>query len=88
MDEKLKRIRSEARNAEPVMRIGKNGITESVAAEVVKLLKKREFVKVKFLHSFTESGDRKKAAEELAAMSNSAIADQVGGIVVLARKRK
>ena len=33
MDEKMKKIRSEARKIEPIMRIGKNGITENVVNE-------------------------------------------------------
>lgn len=88
MDEKMKKIRSEARKIEPIMRIGKNGITENVVNEIVKLLKKREYIKIKFLHSFIGMEDRKEAGKELAEKSNSDIVEQVGGVVVLMRKRK
>jgi len=88
MDEKMKKIRSEARKIEPIMRIGKNGITENVVNEIVKLLKKRGYIKIKFLHSFIGMEDRKEAGKELAEKSNSDIVEQVGGVVVLMKKRK
>jgi len=88
MDEKMEKIKSEARKIEPIMRIGKNGITENAIIEIVKLLKKREYIKIKFLHSFIGMEDRKEAGKELAEKSNSDIVEQVGGVVVLMRRRK
>lgn len=86
MDIDLKKIRLEARNLEPLVRIGKNGLTENIINEVAKLLKKKKVVKVKFLHAFLEENERKNAGQKLAERTNSILVEQVGGVVVLMRK--
>jgi len=86
METEIKKARIEARALVPAVRIGKNGLTESAVAEIVKLLKKRRVLKIKMLNSFTDGNDRKKAAEELAEKCNAWLVEQVGGIVVLLRK--
>jgi RNA-binding protein len=88
MNEEIKRARELAKNMEPLVRIGKNGLTEGIVGEVAKLLKKKKVIKVKFLHAFVEENDRKEAAAELAAKTNSIMVHQVGGIVVLMRREK
>ena len=44
MDPELKKARIEARSLEPLIRIGKNGLTESIINETIKLLKKKKIV--------------------------------------------
>jgi RNA-binding protein len=82
----IKIARAKAKSLEPLVRIGKNGITENVVIEIIRLLRKREIIKIKLLHAFLEENNRKIIAEELAQKTNSIIVEQVGGIVVLMRK--
>ena len=50
-------LRKKAKNLEPVLRIGKNGINDNVLAETRKLLKKRKLIKIKILNN-CEIGDK------------------------------
>ena len=82
----LKKARLMAKSLEPVVRIGKNGISESIINEVRKLLRKRGIIKIKLLHSFLEDKDRKITSKELADKFEAMIVEQTGGIVVLMKK--
>lgn len=82
----VKLLKDKARLMEPLVRIGKNGLTDNVVMQVKRLLQKRKLVKVKFLRAFLESNDRKAAAEELAKSTSSDIIDQVGFVVVLYKR--
>ncbi|MBW2972732.1 YhbY family RNA-binding protein [Candidatus Woesearchaeota archaeon] len=82
----VKELRSKARLMEPTARIGKSGLTDAAVLQVKKLVDKRKLVKVKFLRSFVESNDRKKAAQELAEKTGSVLVDQVGFVAVLYKR--
>ncbi len=81
--ERRKEMKAKAKGMDPLVRIGKNGLTGSVVAQVVRLLEKRKLVKIKFLRAFIEDHDRKKAAGQLAERTGAEIIDQVGFVVVL-----
>lgn len=85
-DGQIKELRAKARAMEPLVRIGKNGLTESVVNQVALLLKKRKLVKVKFLKSFLENNERKSSAAELASATGSELIEQVGFVVVLYKR--
>lgn len=76
-------LREKAKLLEPVIRIGKNGLTEGTIKEIEKQLKKRKLIKIKLLKSFIEGKDKKSAAKEVAEKTNSILVDQVGFVVVL-----
>ncbi len=83
MDQKLLvTLRQQAQILRPVVRIGKEGIHETVIAEIVKQLKKHQLIKVKLLHCF----DKKEIAKELALKTESTIVQAVGGTIVLWRQ--
>jgi RNA-binding protein len=84
--DKKKELKSKARALEPLVRLGKNGLTPTVVLQVKRLLDKRSLVKVKFLRAFLDSHDRKSASEELAQKTGSELVDQVGFVVVLYRR--
>ncbi|MBD3204383.1 RNA-binding protein [Candidatus Woesearchaeota archaeon] len=48
---KLKELKSRSNLLEPIIRIGKNGLSENVISEIKKLLKKRKFIKIKILNN-------------------------------------
>ena len=84
--EQLKKVRSKARALEPMVRIGKNGLTDNAVLQAKRLLQKRKLIKVKFLRSFLENHDRKKAAAELAKKTSSELVEQVGFVAVLYKR--
>jgi len=82
----LKALREKAKLLEPLVRIGKNGLTESSLLHIKKLVDKRKLVKVKLLKSFLEANDRKAAAGLLAKGTGAELVDQVGFVVVLYKR--
>ena len=69
----------------PALRIGKNGITETVVKQVIAQLKRKKIIKVKFLPSAIKE-DKKELAKELAIRTRSKIVHRVGFVVVLSRQ--
>lgn len=84
--EDKKSFKSKARMMEPLLRIGKNGLTDSVVLQVKKLVDKRKLVKIKFLRSFLDNNDRKIAAKRLVESTGAELVDQVGFVVVLYKR--
>lgn len=76
-------LRDKARNIEPLLRIGKNGLTPGVVHEIINQLKKKRLVKIKLLKAFIEGRDKKEAARELAEKTEALLVQQVGFVVVL-----
>ena len=81
--ESLQKLKDKARNIEPIIRIGKNGLSEGQINEIKKLIKKRKLIKVKMLDSFMEGKDRAEVAQEMAQKSETTLIQLIGNIVVL-----
>ncbi len=84
---KEKELKQKSKALDPIVRIGKNGLTEGVIIQIEKVLAKRELVKVKFLRAFVEDNDRKKAGKELANKLKARLIEQVGFVVVIYRPK-
>ncbi|MEA3514093.1 MAG: YhbY family RNA-binding protein [Nanoarchaeota archaeon] len=82
----IKELRQKAKLIDPIIRIGKNGFSESTIIQIKQLLKKRKLIKIKFLKSFLEDNDKKKAAEELCSKTGAELIDKIGFIVVIYRR--
>ena len=70
---------------EPTLHIGKSG-TENVIEELIKQLKMRTLVKVKFLKTAFAEGSRKELAEKIAVQTGSELIDVRGNTAVFRRK--
>ena len=79
----LKELKIKSKNLEPIVRIGKAGITTAQIEEIKKLLKKRKLVKIKMLNNFIDKIDRKAAAKELTDKTDAVLVDAIGSVVVL-----
>ncbi len=77
------KLKEKAKTLEPVIRIGKNGLTESTIKEIKKQLNKKKLIKVKLLRSFINDKNKKQVAKDIAQETNSRIIDLVGFVVVL-----
>jgi len=82
MKNKIK-LRNRAKSLDPVIRIGKNGITDSVINELLRQLKKKRLIKIKFLKSFITNKDKKLVVQELMKKTNSEVIDVIGNVIVL-----
>ena len=81
-----RKLAEKAREIEPVLRIGKNGITEGIIEEIKMQLKKKKLIKIKFLKSAMEDIDKKALALRIAEDTNSELIDQVGFVIVLHKR--
>lgn len=79
-------LRRKAMLLEPILRIGKNGLTESTVNEIKKLLNQRKLIKIKLLKSFVKDNNKKTLAREIAEKTNAELIQQVGFVVVLNKK--
>ena len=70
-------LKKQAKNLEPVMRIGKNGLSEAVLIEIQKLLKKRELIKIKVLND-SPIEDLDEAIEKITKVSGSKLILKIG----------
>jgi RNA-binding protein len=79
-------LKLKAKSLEPIVRIGKNGLTEGIVNEMIRQLKKKKLIKVKLLKSFVQDKSRKELANEISSATNSEVIDSVGFVVVLRKK--
>ena len=70
---------------EPVVHVGKDGVTDAVAAALSEALVTHELVKVKLGPNTPD--DRHEAADDLAARSSSELVQVLGKVVLLYRPR-
>lgn len=79
----IKELRAKAKILEPIVRIGKNGLSEASVNEIKKQLARKKLIKIKLLKS---AEDRKHLAKEIAEKTNSELIEAVGFIVVLFKR--
>jgi RNA-binding protein len=82
----LRWLRTEAHDLDATISVGKNGLTEAVAAELDEQLEKRNLVKVRLLAAVRQEKSRKEVAAELAARLGASIVEVKGNTVVLYRE--
>lgn len=78
-------LRALAHHLEPVVQVGKGGVTKSVTAQVARALLDHELIKVKVLAEAPV--DRKIAAGQLASSTASDVVQVIGRIVILYKPR-
>jgi RNA-binding protein len=78
-----KLLRGLAHALEPVVRVGKEGVTAALAAEVGRALDAHELIKVRFLDGKRE---KDRLVAELEAATGAAEAGRVGHVSVLYRE--
>jgi RNA-binding protein len=82
----IMKLRAKAKTLEPILRIGKNGLTDAVIEEIKKLLRKKRLIKVKMLKSALENKNKKEAVKDLVNKTDAVLIEAVGFVVVLAKK--
>ena len=76
-------LRSQAHNLEPVVLIGKHGITDGTIESIDRVLEARELIKIKF----REFKDEKLSlSEKIAELTNSQVVGVIGHTVIIFRQ--
>ena len=78
-------LRSKAKALEPILRIGKNGLTENVIKEIGSLLKEKKLIKIKMLKPAI-SKNKKEMINKIVEKTDSELIEAVGNIAVLYRE--
>lgn len=76
-------LRSMAHSLKPIFQVGKEGVSEVLAKEVLAALNKRELIKITVLET---AGDPREVAELLASMTGAQVVAVTGFKVVLYRR--
>ena len=79
-------LRGEANDLDPIVHVGKDGISEAVIEQLDQALEDHELLKVRILESTGRT--TRSAAEELATASGAEVVQVIGGIAVLFRQRE
>ena len=79
-------LRSLANTVEPILQVGKSGITDNLIKQVNDALEARELIKITVLETAPE--DAKETAIKLSNNSNSIVVQVLGRKITLYRKRK
>jgi len=85
MEEYLE-LKRKARALQPILHIGKNGLTDTLILEIEKTIKKKKLIKIKINKGALENKEKKEIVNELVAKTGAELIDFVGFNVVLYKK--
>lgn len=77
-----KRLRALAHPLEPIVRVGKSGVTDAVVSAAARALLDHELIKVRLY----EPEDKRAMAQELAARTESGLCGLLGHTVILYKR--
>ncbi|MBN1386491.1 YhbY family RNA-binding protein [Candidatus Woesearchaeota archaeon] len=82
----IKELKSKGQTLKPIVRIGKNGLTDMQVIEIKKHLQKRKLVKIKMLKALIEdkgTGIKDMMADEICAKTGAQLVQRVGFTVLI-----
>ncbi|MBR9676098.1 hypothetical protein GOV05_03760 [Candidatus Woesearchaeota archaeon] len=81
-----KKLKAKSKFLQPVMQIGKNGLSDSVIAEIKKVLKKKKLIKIKLTRGALEELDKKDLTSMIVEKTDSYLIDCVGFTITIHKK--
>ena len=81
-----KNLKREMQDLKITVRIGFNGVKESLIEEIKDQLNSRNMIKLKANKGVLEASSRKTFWEDLAKKTNSKLINQIGNVAVFAKK--
>ena len=78
-------LRAKANTLDPIIQIGKEGITDNLITQIDDTLDVRELIKIR-VHLETAPKTPKELANELAPALNAEVVQVIGGVIVLWRE--
>ena len=85
---KIKELRAKGKALEPIVHMGKEGLSPNVIAELQRQLKAHKLIKIKITKEYFTGKDKKAEAQAIADAVNAELIELVGFVVVLADKRQ
>lgn len=86
MDKQFKKsLKAKCHHLDTVVRLGANGLTDAVNAEIEVALNAHELIKIKLVG---DKEERKELADEIANQHNAEIINQIGHQLCIYRKNK
>jgi RNA-binding protein len=79
-------LKNKAKELTPIVRIGKNGLTDGVIQEIRNQLKQKKLIKIKLLKALVEVQSRFEIADTLKIKTGAELVHVVGNVVILYRK--
>ncbi|MBA4150805.1 MAG: YhbY family RNA-binding protein [Verrucomicrobia bacterium] len=80
----LRKLKSQSQRLEPMLKVGKAGLSEGFLKQVNESLAQHELVKIKF-ENFKD--EKKELAPKIAEQTSSHLVHQVGNVIVLYRAK-
>ena len=78
-------LRAQANPLQPIIQIGKEGMSDNLIAQVDDTLDTRELIKIR-VHLDTAPESPREFADKLAAATDAEVIQVIGGVIVLYRK--
>ena len=78
-------LRAQANPLEPIIQIGKDGVSENLISQIDDTLDTRELIKIR-VHLETAPGAPREFANELAEKLGAEVIQVIGGVIVLYRE--
>lgn len=77
-------LKKEAHNLEPIVRIGKDGLTENIIQSILDGIKSRELIKIKVLQNLeADKEEIREIAEELCGKAGIDLVGIIGKIIIV-----
>lgn len=80
------KLRAQANPLEPIIQIGKEGMSDNLITQIDDALDTRELIKIR-VHLETAPESPREFADKIAAATGSDVIQVIGGIIVLYRER-
>ncbi len=82
-------LKKEAHDLEPIVRIGKEGLTDNIVKSLLDAINSRELIKVKILQNLEADKDEaRELAEELSKKSGAELVGIIGKIMIFYKENK
>lgn len=82
-------LKKEAHDLEPIVRIGKDGLTDNIVQSLLDAINSRELIKVKILQNLEADKDEaRELAEELSKKSGAELVGIIGKIMIFYKENK
>ena len=74
-------LRQQAHKLNPIIMVGKDGVTENVIEQIRLALKKKRIIKIKCIQSVA---DKQQAFEDILRGVNCKVVHKIGGVITIA----
>lgn len=75
---KLRELKAKSKSLKPVVRVGKNGLSENMIKEMKLLLKKKRLIKVKMLRNSLDNVEIEEAIRNMTEKCDCILVDKIG----------